>query len=149
MTHNIKDLFDSYDQEEEGEEEYINPDEVAEVLNTVEFSKMPPAPVATPKSNDKYSKECKVEPAPRLSSALVISFEQLVIITKEGDPYQGALLIGLVTAAGEVKEQWLPKKFCSNLDLEDNTVCVWDVFMKARISDLGGLIYEPEYAGDK
>lgn len=140
----IDNIDDTNWPEEEG---YVNPDEAAEVLNTVEFSKMPPAPVATPKPYSKYSSECKVEPASRLSSALVISFEQLVIVTKEGDPYQGAILIDLVTAAGEVKEQWLPKKLCSNLDLEDNTVCVWDVFMKARISDLGGLSYEPEYAG--
>jgi len=139
----MKDLFGSYDQEDKDDLDYINPDEAAEVLNTVAESERPVMGV----SYHDYSSLVKIEPDSRLSQSLIISFEQLVTITKTDNKLDGAILIDLLLADGNVVECWIPKKLCSNLDLEHNTVCVWDKFMNSRIEELGGLSYEPEYAG--
>ena len=45
-------------------------------------------------------------------------------MTKEGNVEAGAILVEI---AG--KEHWLPKKLCSNLDLEEGTVYVWTKFL--------------------
>lgn len=95
-----------------------------------------------------YSSKVKVEPASRLAQSLLIHFVELLMITKEDDHYAGAILVVLELHDGSEVEQWLPKKLCSNLDYNYNTVCVWDKFMNDRIKELGGLSYEPEYAGE-
>jgi len=96
-----------------------------------------------------YSKDVKVETEPyRLKSSLVISFEELLTITGVDKGISaGAILVTLPLSEDRgTIEQWIPKKLCCNLDLEANTVLVWDVFMKARIENMGGLAYEPAYA---
>jgi hypothetical protein len=94
-----------------------------------------------------YSTICKVEiEAHRLKDSLVIAFDELCASTKDREgPKAGALLVVLTDAENEPHEVWIPKKLCSNLDLENNTVCVWDVIMNKKIEELGGLAYEPMY----
>lgn len=136
------------------EQEYVNPAEVAEVMNVIAKSernspkwtdRATPSAPTMPKSAN-LSDHCKIEPDSRLGSALLISFEELVRVTQEGNKYGGAILVVLLTADNREVDQWLPKKLCSNLDLTHNTVCVWDTFMNERIKELGGLSYDPAYA---
>ena len=140
----MKDLFDSYDQED-SEEEYLNPDEREQVANTI-FASTDSSNSMPSSSYSRYSSEVKVEPDSRLTQFLIISFEQLVTITKRDNKLDGAILLDLPLASGDVVGCWIPKKLCSNLDLEHNTICVWDKFMVDRIEELGGLSYEPKYA---
>ena len=89
----------------------------------------------------------KLEHHSRLVNCLVLIFNEVKVITKPGH-YEGALLLEVVAANGESVDMWLPKKLCSNLDLEAQTVCVWDVFMEKKmleIAELGGLATPPEY----
>jgi hypothetical protein len=92
----------------------------------------------------------KVEPPSRLVSSYLISFEAILHITKES-AYEGAILLELPVASGELVEVWLPKKLCSNLDIDAQTVCVWDKFMDKKLAELdvhGGLAYEVAYYSD-
>lgn len=88
----------------------------------------------------------KTKPPSRLTSSFLIVFDNVLNITKQGQ-LEGAILLEVTDSEGYLKEIWLPKKVCSNLDLEKQTICIWDVIMKKKIEGLGGLAYEPSYAG--
>ena len=131
------------------EQDYVSPEEREEQLAMM--ADMPigtgNTPSALPTSVPQYSPEVKeVTYLPFLQTSMVIAFEALHKVTQEGNPDKGALLLWLADSNGEVQDVWLPKKLCSNLDLTNRTVLVWDVIMKEKIADLGGLAYEPEYA---
>jgi len=81
----------------------------------------------------------------RLKSSLLLSFEDCLVIT-EASTDEGAILLEVMSADDVLTEMWLPKKVCSNLDLEDKTICVWDKVLNKKIEDMGGLCLEPEYA---
>lgn len=98
---------------------------------------------------DIQNNRIKMETAARLRSALVIHFTEVFTITETSHD-RGALLIEVVTAAHRLsKEVWIPKKLCSNLDLEAKTICVWDRFWNQKAKDelthMGGLAYPAEY----
>lgn len=142
MSHKIKDLldsYDSYDQQDGKKDRQESEDLVREYRADEE-------PVIGVSYHD-YSTLVKVELDSRLTQSLIISFEQLVIVTKRDNKLDGAILLDLPLASGDVVGCWIPKKLCSNLDLELKTICVWDKFMVDKIEELGGLSYEPEYAG--
>jgi len=104
-----------------------------------------------PITNDRV----KLEHHSRLANSLVLIFNEVKVITKPGH-WEGALLLAVTAGNGEEVEMWLPKKLCSNLDLEAQTVCVWDVFMNKKLAELdtvGGLAipaeqYKQEELGD-
>jgi hypothetical protein len=89
----------------------------------------------------------KMEHASRLGNSLVLHFNDVLTITQQGHT-SGALLIEVMTGNGLTKELWLPKKLCSNLDLEAKTLCIWDKFWKEKAKELdhmGGLAVAAEY----
>lgn len=88
----------------------------------------------------------KTEPYSRLASSFLIVFDNVLNITKQGQ-LEGTILLEVTDSEGYLKEIWLPKKVCSNLNLEEQTICVWSIIMKKKIEGLGGLAYEPSYAG--
>lgn len=94
-----------------------------------------------PITNDRV----KTEPPARLSSCLVVYFNEVKCITKQSQ-YEGGLLLELELSdnRGSV-ETWLPKKLCNNLDLEAHSVCVWDKFMVSKMREFNGLAQEPGY----
>lgn len=70
-----------------------------------------------------YSSVCKIDS--RTDAATLVHFDEFVHSTREGNSEAGAILIRVYEV-----EYWLPKKLCSNLDLEEGTVYVWTTFLK-------------------
>ena len=68
-----------------------------------------------------------------LKSSVQIAFIELQHVTKSEELEQGALLLLVDDEAAPV---WVPKKLCSNLDLDHNTVWVWDQFVDGTKQEL-------------
>lgn len=94
-----------------------------------------------------YSEICKVEPAERLNEAMVFTFEEFLRDTGN-TPRDGAILVTMKDASNESVNVWLPKKCCSNLSLDNATVCVWDKIAKKKIDEVNGFFIEPVYYED-
>lgn len=93
-------------------------------------------PVDTPATT--FSDICQVEVnADRLQEAIVIKFEELLQSTKDNQgPQFGAILLLVKTGDGETTELWFPKKCCKNLDLDEQTVLVWDKIVDKKGEEL-------------
>ncbi len=105
-----------------------------------------PAPdeIEVDQSEPYYSDHCKVKAANYLKESLVVEFNELLKVT--GDThYAGALLVEINSAGGGTVSMWLPKNCCCNLDLQENTVCVWDQIMNKKVDEVEGFLIEPEY----
>jgi len=86
-----------------------------------------------------YDSACRVEPPARLKTCTCVRFFELQRVTSPGEQYKGALLLTLKDpqeTEGEIIEQWLPKKLCCNLDLKENSVWVWEVFIDPILDKL-------------
>ena len=88
-------------------------------------------------TNSGYSSICKLDH--RVQAATLISFDNLKNVTKEGNTSAGAILIEICGT-----DYWLPKKLCSNLDLELGTVYVWTTFLKEAKPELLEMIADRE-----
>lgn len=73
----------------------------------------------------KYSSLCKVEPSHRLTENQKLKFHELV-----KDTTKAICLCFLESDTGEAVDEWFPKGVCANLNLTDNTVYVWDKFLR-------------------
>jgi len=106
------------------------------------------SPAQTLTEQQRLEQEVKLEPEYRLRETIVLHFEELLRVTREGQPRAGAILVSVATEGQEQVELWLPKGVCSNLDLTNNTVCVWDKFWKDKKKELADtgiyLAYEPQ-----
>ena len=75
----------------------------------------------------------KTLPLSSLNDVALISFLTLLHVTKEEELRAGAILLELSSEkTGEIKEQWLPKAICSNLDETAKTVYVWAKFIREQ-----------------
>lgn len=82
-----------------------------------------------------YSSHCKIDNRELADcGAHLVAFDSLKHVTKEHDVGAGALLIEVLD-----KEVWLPKKLCSNLDLDNMTVRVWSVFLEDKLPELADM----------
>ncbi len=72
-----------------------------------------------------------------LDGATLITFHSFEAATKRDDTRAGAILVNMVDADTEcgMRQQWIPKTLCSNLDLEANTVWVYTPFVVEQIKE--------------
>ena len=95
-----------------------------------------------------YDDICKIELDPaRLKDSMVVFFESLVRTTG-ANQFAGAILLEIVSEEGDLTEMWLPKKCCSNLDLANNSVCVWDKIIEGKEEDGISFAIPPVYYED-
>lgn len=75
----------------------------------------------------------KTEPTSRLDTSTLVRFDHLQKVTKSGDFYSGTILIGVYDSEdGIVRDFWVPKKLCSNLDIDACSVYIWEVFLEGK-----------------
>lgn len=84
-------------------------------------------------TNSGFSSYCKIDS--RTDAATLIAFDSLKHVTKEDNTEAGAILIEI---AGQ--EYWLPKRLCSNMDLDVGTVYVWTKFLESAKPELLDMI---------
>lgn len=125
----IDSLFDSYSSDDTEEDS----NDLFQALADYEEQEL---------SLPKYSELCKTESvAARLKDSIVITFYEFTRDTEK------ALLFVLVNADGSCFNVWFPKRCCSNLDLINKTVCVWDKIVNSNLDkeDLAELAVTPLY----
>lgn len=72
-------------------------------------------------------------------SMVQIPFVTVEHMTQEGDEEAGAILFTLADlTTGEIVDQWIPKKLCTNLNPEGYYIYVWDVFAQQHLSKFYG-----------
>ena len=78
---------------------------------------------------------CKTENVKRRETCELIQFDSIIAVTQEGVMHAGAIKFNLVnTETGETNEQWVPKKLCSNLDMDSKTFYLWEVFAAEHLA---------------
>ena len=78
-----------------------------------------------------FSDKVKRESEARSKNTIKLSFFEVVTITQTHSVDNGAVLLSFLDAEGNIgREEWLPKKLCSNLNTEENTIQVWDKFLR-------------------
>lgn len=72
-------------------------------------------------------------------SMVQIPFVTVEHMTQEGDEEAGAILFTLADlTTGEIVDQWIPKKLCTNLHADEQYIYVWDVFAQQHLSKFYG-----------
>tara|TARA_R110002153_G_scaffold2684_6_gene12957 strand:+ start:606 stop:998 length:393 start_codon:yes stop_codon:yes gene_type:complete len=72
-------------------------------------------------------------------SMVQIPFVTVEHMTQEGDEEAGAILFTLLDlSTGEIVDQWIPKKLCTNLHAGSQYIYVWDVFAQQHLSKFYG-----------
>lgn len=99
------------------------------------------APISS--NNVELSSLCKIDNRSiedKNVDVIEIHFNELLHTTQDHDTGKGALLIELHTTKSggdeSLEEIWLPKKLCSNLNLEENSVRIWAVFFREKYPNL-------------
>lgn len=85
-----------------------------------------------------YSTSVQIKAANWLGESKVLTFHELGRITEK------AILFALVLNTGGIATIWVPKSCCSNLNLTDKTVCVWDKILDTNLSKLAEELSEGE-----
>jgi len=76
---------------------------------------------------------CKQVQPKYLDASTQVTFISLVHVSKDYALDKGALLLELDDPeSGEVGEVWMPKKLCSNLDMDSMTVYIWTPFLEDK-----------------
>lgn len=71
-----------------------------------------------------------------LATTIKLTYCDVVTVTRENEPTQGAILFELAVAnTGEIKEVWIPNKLLSNICPAGYFVYVWDKFAKENLTD--------------
>lgn len=77
-----------------------------------------------------------------LRNSICISYDEILVITKQKFVEGGALLLAVVApTTGELIEFWIPKKLCANLDSEKKTLYIWNKALIPKLEEEG---FSPE-----
>lgn len=141
MSDDTGDLFDSYeDDPDDLDPSVLSDEDEAYSIPTSNYEIPDPTYGLHLKEPGKYDHRVKVEPDSRLQQSTKVHYVDLQALTKEHEgPSQGALLLHL-EVMDEVAPVWLPKKLCSNLDLEEQTVYIWNVIWDKKWKELVKLV---------